>query len=143
MRGNSISIKGNITGAAEARAVSGGERIVASFGLAWNERKRDGHEWKDVPSYFDVKVWMSDRQAQGVVPQLVKGAQCAIIDGHIVQERWEAKDGSARSKVVVMVDDPYGGLMVSPRAGQRNPIPQAPAAKQEPRGGVYGQDIPF
>lgn len=123
MRGNTVSIKGNITQDAEVRQTQSG-RLVASWGLAWNQPKKNQQGgYDDVPHYFDVSCWLSDRQAGYVVPLLVKGAPCAVVGGHLVFEQWE-KDGQKRSKVSVMCDDPINGLVVGPKPA---PAQQPPA----------------
>lgn len=134
MRGNSVSIKGNVTRDAEVRTTKSGNTIV-EWGVAWNQRRKtQGGDWEDVPHYFDVKCWMTDRQQQALVPQIVKGASCAIVDAHLVYESWE-KDGQKRSRVSVMVDDPFDGMLLRPPAASQAqpPAPQyAPMQQQAP-----------
>lgn len=139
MRGNCINIKGNITRDAEIRHTNSG-RIVASWGIAWNSsRKNANGDFEDVAHFFDVQCWMSGKQAQLVQGDLVKGARCAIVDGHLEQQRWE-KDGQNHSRVVVCVDDPINGLLVFPPNGKH-----AGAESYEPIQDGYEpySDIPF
>ena len=67
MKGNSVSVKGNVTRDAEVRSTQGG-RLVASWGIAWNSSRKTADGWEDVPHYFDVECWMSDKQARLVQP---------------------------------------------------------------------------
>ncbi len=137
MRGNSVSIKGNLTRNAEWHDVNGGKRTCASFGLAWDARRPCGDgEYETVAHFFEVNCWMSDRQAKWLRGALVKGATCSIIDGSLAYDAWTAKDGGKRSKVGIVVADPIGGMHVSP------PRPQAAPAADDDQGDaaliVYG-----
>ena len=140
MKGNTISIKGNIIRDAEIQQTNGG-RYAAKWGIAWNSaRMNQNGDWEDVPHFFDVKCWLTEGQLRQVEGQLVKGAACAIIDGHIVQEKWQTQGGENRSKVTVMVDDPIGGLLLAAKAGGAR---GAAPAKPEPSSSLYDEDIPF
>lgn len=132
MRGNTVSIKGNVTRDAEVRSTASG-RIIAAFGVAWNKSVKTDNGYVDRPNFIDAKCWMSDRQDQVISPQIRKGAPIAIIDGHLEQERWEDEHGNKHSRVVIMVDDPISGMMIGrasseskPRQAQ-NTAPAAPA----------------
>lgn len=134
MKGNEVSLRGNIVKDCDVRS-TGGERNAVSWSIAWNGRKKDEYgEWKDEPHYFDCKCWCTDAQLRIVEPLLQKGNACAIVGGHLVQERWE-KDGQSRSRVVVQVDDPISGMLVSPK--------QQPSGRTYGSSSVYDEDIPF
>lgn len=130
MKGNTVSIKGNITRDAEVRHTNSG-RIVASWGIAWTKTRKTESGFEDVPFYFEVQAWLTDKQLRALEPMLVKGAKCAIIDGHLEYQAWEA-NGQKRSKVLIQVDDPISGLLVSP-----------PATEQPKREEPLYEDIPF
>jgi single-strand DNA-binding protein len=57
---NTVTIVGNLTRDPELRFTPSGA-AVASFGVAWNLKGRDGQE--DKVSYFDVTCW---RQLAGL-----------------------------------------------------------------------------
>lgn len=141
MHGNNVSIQGNITRDAEVATTAGGSNIV-SFGLAWNQSKKSQNGgYEEVPSFFECKFWATDAQLRVVLDQIAKGATCAITEGHIVQERWEDKQGNSRSRVVVFVDDPIKGLCVRPRGGTGNTgavRAQDGAYQARGNGGAYG-----
>lgn len=142
MRGNTISIKGNITRDAEVRQTKSG-RNVAQWGVCWNAtRKAQDGSYEDVPHFFDVKCWVSDGQLRAIEPNLVKGATCSVVDGHLEMERWQDKDGNNRSKVVIVVDDPINGLHLSQRQGGASSSRTAPAVVDDQQG-LYDEDIPF
>lgn len=142
MRGNTISIKGNITRDAEVRQAKSG-RNVAQWGVCWNAtRKAQDGSYEDVPHFFDVKCWVSDGQLRAIEPSLVKGATCAIVDGHLEMERWQDKDGNNRSKVMIVVDDPINGLHLSQRQAGTSSNRKAPDVVDDQQG-IYDEDIPF
>lgn len=132
MRGNTVSIKGNVTRDMEVRRTKSGSN-ACSWGIAWNSRRRNQEgEYEDVPNFFDVECWASDKQLaflQGVK----KGARCAIVDAHLEFQQWE-RDGQKRSKVLIRVDDPVGGLLVEH---------SEKAKPQYVEATVYDDDCPF
>ena len=132
-RGNTVSIKGNATRDVEIRRTASGVN-ACSWGIAWNDSKKNQQgRWDDVPNFFDVECWASDAQLK-YLDGIRKGARCAIIGGHLEQQRWE-HDGKKYSKVVIRVDDPISGLMVDSGGNQQAPI--------EAKATVYDVDIPF
>ena len=69
----------------------------ASVSIAVNRSKKEGEQWVDEVSYFDVTIW--GKTAENLKPYLTKGKQIAI-DGYLKQDRWE-KDGQKFSKIVI------------------------------------------
>ena len=138
MRGNNVNIKGNLTRDAEVKRTDNGSTVV-KFGLAWNKPRKDPStgQYEDVPHYFDCQCWVTDGQLRAIENRLVKGARCAVVDGHLEYQSWE-QNGQKRSRVVVCVDDPINGLLVE--AGHDGGEPEPPA---EPPASVYDEDIPF
>lgn len=163
MRGNVVSIKGNLTRDAEQRSTASG-KLVLEWSIAWNSSRRNQltGEYENVPHYFDCVAWVTPNQIGIVAPQLVKGASCAIIEGSLEQSRWTANDGSNRSKVRIKVDDPISGMLVMPPRGNisyggggqgyQEPTPdvqqqQGQSCSQMPSqqapASLYDYDIPF
>lgn len=158
MKGNSVSIKGNVTRNVEVRRTQSGKNVLR-FGLAWNQSKPDGNGgYADVPHYFDVSCFATDKQAAIVQPHIVKGARCAIIDGRLDYYEWD-KDGEKRRAVQIVVEDPIASLLVwKPAQAQNGPqaASQPPVAQPQPSNqnyvqgaqwtevpNVYDDDIPF
>lgn len=73
---------------------------VLNFGVAVNryEKDSDGNAGEAV-HFFDVKVL--GNRAQALSGLLKQGAKVTVL-GDLVQERWEAQDGSKRSAVRVL-----------------------------------------
>lgn len=153
MAGNTVSITGNITRDAEFRATQSG-RVVASFGIAHNERRKDQQgQWTDVPSFFSVSAWMSDAQARSFEGRLAKGAKVAIVGGTLRQRSYTDRDGANRSAVEIVVGDPFDCLVIEPPRQQRGGYqqqtqqqrrqPQQGYQQPQPQASLYDQDIPF
>lgn len=116
MKGNSVSIKGNLTRNAEIRGTSG-DRACVAFGLAWNNNYlRADNTPLDQPHYFEVSCWMSAGQQDYFLPRLTKGTACSIIDGYLSYHTWATKDGEKRSRVEIAVTDPFSSMtLLAPR----------------------------
>lgn len=96
---NTVTIVGNLTRDPELRFTPGGA-AVANFGVAWNQKGRDGQE--DKVSYFDVTCWR--QLAENVSDSLTKGSR-VVVYGRLDQRSWETQDGDRRSKVEIVADD--------------------------------------
>lgn len=95
---NSITLVGRLTRDAETRDV--GSTTITSFSLAYNTQRKVGESWEDVSHFIDCKVWGA--RGKGLEPYLAKGQQVAV-QGELEHERWEAKDGTGRSKHTITV----------------------------------------
>ncbi len=137
-RGNTVSLKGNVTKDMEIRRTDSGAN-ACTWSIAWNDSKKNDHgDWEDVPHYFEVQCWATDGQLK-FLEGVKKGARCAVIGGHLEQQTWE-NNGKKYSKVVVRVDDPVSGLMVEagkPKTQSSNEPPIEVVAS------VYDDSIPF
>lgn len=112
MKGNNVSITGNLTRDCEVRQTQSGS-IVLSWGLCWNSsRKNQQGGYDDIPHYFDVQAWVTDAQCRIIQQQLVKGARCSITEAHLIFQQWQDQQGNNRSKVLVQVDDVIQGMTV-------------------------------
>lgn len=72
----------------------------ANVSIAVNRSKKQGDEWIDEVSYFDITIW--GKTAENLKPYLTKGQQIAI-EGFLKQDRWET-DGQKRSKVTIIAE---------------------------------------
>jgi single-strand DNA-binding protein len=99
---NSVELKGNVVADPQMRFTSDGSKVT-TFAVAHNPRVRKDDTWVDGEvSFFDVQVW--DSQAENVAQTVTKGMRVSV-SGRLLQKRWQAEDGSNRSKVVVNADD--------------------------------------
>ena len=69
----------------------------ANVSIAVNRSRKNGEQWVDETSFFDVVIW--GKTAENLKPYLTKGKQIAV-DGYLKQDRWE-KDGKTSSRVVI------------------------------------------
>ncbi len=87
---NSINIIGRLTRDPEARETKSG-KPVANFTIAYNAGRDEAH-------FFDCVAW--DKSASLVSEHFHKGKEIGI-SGTLKQEKWQASDGSNRSKCVI------------------------------------------
>jgi len=97
---NIVSIVGRLTRDPELKYTNGGT-AVAKYSIAVNRKKRNGDNWEDEVSYFDVVVW--GKQGEAIQQYLNKGKQIAV-SGELRQNRWE-QDGQNRSKVEIVASN--------------------------------------
>lgn len=98
---NKAIISGNLTRDMELRTTQGG-MAVGSFGVAVNDRRRNGNgEWEDYANFVDCTMF--GRRAEALAKYLTKGAKVCV-EGRLHYSSWE-KDGQKRSKLDVTVDE--------------------------------------
>ncbi len=97
---NRVVLVGRLTRDAELRYTASG-LPVCNFAVAVNRRRKNGDEWVEEASFFDIVLW--GRQGESLNQYLVKGKQVAI-DGELRQNRWE-QDGQSRSRVEVVANN--------------------------------------
>jgi len=97
---NHVILIGRLTRDAELKYTSGG-MAVCKFAIAVNRKKKQGENWVEEASFFDIVLW--GRTAETLNQYLVKGKQVAI-EGELHQNRWE-QDGQSRSKIEIMASN--------------------------------------
>jgi len=99
---NSVVVCGHITRDLEgnAFAYTPNGQARANISIAVNRSRKQGEQWVDEVSYFDVTIW--GKTAENLKPYLTKGAQI-VVSGHLQQDRWE-KEGQKFSKVGIVAD---------------------------------------
>lgn len=73
----------------------------ANVSIAVNRSKKNGDNWVDETSFFDITVF--GKQAENLKPYLKKGNQI-YVEGYLKQDRWE-KDGQKFSKVSMIAEN--------------------------------------
>ena len=136
---NRVAITGNLTRDPELRYAQNGTPIL-DMGVAVNDRARNQQtgEWEDRPNFVDLTMF--GKRAEAVAPYLSKGSKVAV-EGRLRWSQWQAKDGSKRSKLEVVVDEIE---FMSRDGAARTGAPQqhagyAPQPAQQP----YGQEVPY
>ena len=96
---NSVVLVGRLTRDAELTYLQSGS-AVAKFSIAVNRAVKNGEQWVDEASYFDISLY--GKQAESLKQFLLKGKQIGV-QGSLKQDRWE-KDGQKFSKVSVIAN---------------------------------------
>ena len=126
---NVVILVGRLTRDPELRYTPAGTAMTG-FGLAVNNRRKVGDEWKEEPCFVDVKIF--GRMAETSSEYLSKGRQCAI-EGRLSYSKWE-KDGQTRSKLEVIANNiQFLGQGQQGRGGER-----APGADADPLADIGG-----
>ncbi|CEM60897.1 single-stranded DNA-binding protein [Treponema phagedenis] len=130
---NRVILVGRLTRDAELKYTQGGA-AVCKFAVAINRRRKNGEEWVDEVSFFDIVLW--GRQGEALNQYLVKGKQVGI-EGELRQNRWE-QDGQQRSKVEIIATN-IQLLGSNPGTQSGGAQPQGGGAQQAPAQSAYQQ----
>lgn len=130
---NTVAISGNLTRDPELFETAAGP--VCKFGLAWNQRKKQGDEYVDVAHFFDVSYF--GRRGELMAAKAEKG-NLVFVQGRLDYGSWE-KDGEKRSKVTIVADVVEGECFFK-KAGD---IPAATPTTSSSPAAQDDDDIPF
>lgn len=133
---NSVTVSGNLT--RDPELTYAGELAICKFGLAWNQRKKQGDEYVDVAHFFDVTYF--GRRGELMAEKAAKG-NLVFVSGRLDYGSWE-KDGEKRSKVGIVADN-VEGEFVFLKSGEAPAKPAAQPAAGAPAAGSDDDDIPF
>ena len=97
---NSVVLVGRIVRDCELKYSKTGSPIV-NMSIAVNHTKKDGDEYVDEASFFDLVLF--GKRGEALSQYLLKGSQISII-GKLKQERW-SKDGENKSKINIIVEN--------------------------------------
>lgn len=95
---NQVAIIGRIGKDPELRTTPSGDG-VCSIGLANSSWKKEGNDWKQETSWFDV-TFFGDT-AKRVVEKGKKGLLIAVT-GSLKQRTWEDQEGNKREKISII-----------------------------------------
>ena len=100
---NHVMLIGRLTKDLDDRSFGyvGNGQCRANVSIAVNRSRKNGDNWVDEVSYFDVTIW--GKQADNLKPYVTKGKQIAV-EGFLKQDRWE-KDGQKFSKGTTTADN--------------------------------------
>lgn len=137
---NTVVMTGRLTKDVELKYTQNGTAI-ANFSIANGRRTKNGNEWKDETSFFDVTLM--GKSAEGLKPYLTKGKMIAV-SGNMRQDRWTDKEGQTKSKIYIFADtiSLCGGNNSTSNNGQKQQ-----AVQNEPvydnSGNDFPDEIPF
>lgn len=117
---NRIILVGRLTRDCELTYTQSGVAL-AKISIAVNRRKKNGDQWVEEASFFDITMW--GKRGEALSNYLVKGQQIAV-DGQLKQDRWE-QDGQKRSRVVIEASNIQllGGKKDSTESGFTDDVP--------------------
>lgn len=139
---NSVIINGNLTTDCKLERGKNGT-AYGGFCIAVNRSVKKGDNWEEVTSFFEVKAFGKLFESQH--PYLNKGANVTV-EGSLIQDRWESKEGEKRSKIYIQSETLYLG----PRkkdggsgAPKFEPVNNSEPENQMPPSDDFQQDFPF
>jgi len=138
---NNINIIGRLTKDAELKFTKSGFQIT-TMSLASNRSVKNGDQWEDQASFFDLKLL--GKRGESLINYLQKGTQLAVT-GQLVQERWE-QEGQKRSKVIIQIDNIQllgGNKSEGNNKPQQNNVKPSYQQSQQGGNGNFEDDIPF
>lgn len=113
--------------------------------VASNKAKKNGEEWTEETSFFDVIVW--GKQAENLKSKISKGVPL-LIKGELIQNRWKDKDGINKSKIYINAESVR--LLSNEKASEKpngNAFQKIPsnvkAVAEVFEGEAFPEDIPF
>ena len=98
---NKAVISGNLTGDMELKQSRNGLSI-GKFGVAVNDRVKQGDQWVDKATFVDCKLFGS--RAESLAPYLLKGTKVAV-EGRLDMAEWTDQSGQKRRKLEVIVSE--------------------------------------
>ena len=134
---NQVILIGNLVRDSEIKYTQGG-MAISSFSIAVNRSRKQGDQYVDEVSFFDINVF--GKSAENLNKYLLKGTKIAVV-GYLKQERWTDRNGNNASKVVVNAEqrELIGGN--KPQNNQNQPMNRQPQNQPE----MYStpEGIPF
>ena len=141
MNVNRCELSGRVTRDGELKSTTGGTAVL-TFGLAFNDRKRNAAgTWEDVPNFIDCVLY--GKAAEGLAQYIEKGRH-VFVAGKLKYSSWE-KGGQRRSKIELIIDTidlasgSNGGKQQQTQQAQ--PTYATPQEYEQPD--LYDEDIPF
>ena len=114
---NTVNLIGRLTRDPEAIEANNGTKI-ANFAIAVDRRDREAD-----PVYVELKAFAAT--AEAIAAHKAKGDEVAV-EGRLELDRWEAEDGSKRSKLYVIANRVE--FLRNKRSEQADDAPVAAAA---------------
>ncbi len=136
---NRVILMGNLTRDPEVRYASSGTAVV-KLGLAVNRRVKRGDNWEDEASFFDAVIF--GNRGEAVSKYFGKGDPI-LIEGELVQDRWENQSGEKRSKVEVHISNFSFVGNCGEGGGRRSESPSGGEGSNEAQPSFEDDDIPF
>lgn len=102
MRGmNRVTLIGRLGRHPELRTSKAG-RPWCTLAVATDRRRKEGEEWKTETDWHQVKVFGQDAERCG---QMLRAGSLVSVEGQMVYDRWEDKEGNKRISAQVYAKD--------------------------------------
>lgn len=99
---NTVVIAGRTTKDPEIKVTPSGTAVL-SLSLAVNDTKKNAQgEWEEIANFFDCVLF--GERAERIAQYITKGSKLTV-NGRLHQDRWQAQDGTNRSRVSIIVQD--------------------------------------
>ena len=99
---NTVTIAGRSTKDPELKVTPSGTTVLSLL-LAVNDTKKNAQdEWEETANFFDCVLF--GKRAESLAQYIPKGSKLTI-NGRLHQDRWQAQDGTNRSRVSIIVQD--------------------------------------
>lgn len=99
---NTVVIAGHTAKDPEIKVTPSGTAVL-SFSLAVNDAKKNAQgEWEEIANFFDCALFGG--RAERIAQYITKGSKLTV-NGKLHQDRWQAQDGTNRSRVSIIVQD--------------------------------------
>lgn len=154
---NRSVIVGRVISDPEVRPAGSSGSTVAKFRLACGRQKKNPQtgQWESLPNsqlYIDCEAWHRPEQRRNlcdVIARFVQKGKEVLVDGSLVTDEWEDKNGGGkRSKIKLVVENLE--LLGEKGGGEREEQPQGQQSGgcgggygQQGAGGMSGDDVPF
>lgn len=134
LNANKVIIAGCLTREPDCRSTPNGS-LICELGVAVNRRGKDGN---DEVAFIDVTVW--GKTAEACRQYLAKGSN-VYIEGRLVYEKWEDRNGANRYKLKVVAEN-VQFISRPESSGQQPQNRQAARSNQNEsgRGGRYSEE---
>ena len=141
---NRVIINGNLTTDCKLEYGKSGT-AYGGFCIAVNRSVKEGENWGEVASFFEVKAFGKLFESQH--PYLTKGANVTV-EGSLIQERWKTKEGKNQSKIVIQSDTLYLGPKKKEGGNGAPKFESIPSSNSEPENQIppsddFVEDFPF
>ena len=141
---NRVIINGNLTTDCKLEYGKSGT-AYGGFCIAVNRSVKEGENWGEVPSFFEVKAFGKLFESQH--PYLTKGANVTV-EGSLIQERWKNKEGKNQSKIIIQSDTLYLGPKKKEGGNGAPKFESIPSGNSEPENQMppsdeFVEDFPF
>ena len=133
---NNVTLVGRLTKDADIRYTTSGTAVL-NFSVAVNESRKQGEQWVEEVSFFDVTLF--GKMGESIHQYMSKGKQVAV-SGRLQQQRWQ-KDGQNYSRIAVIAN--YIQLFGSVQGNSQNAPQSTAQIPNNPQPNAFAEDIPF